>query len=154
MKTWKRALCDSLVTGSAASVATTATIALCGARELKNAIAPINAVSHILWGDNAAQQDSTSVKYTLSGLALNAAACFSWTIIYEKLCGESAEENPSAALAGGALVSLLAYVVDYHVVPKRLTPGLEKRLSCKSLIAIYAVLALSMSIVSMARKDS
>jgi hypothetical protein len=40
----------------------------------------------------------------------------------------------------------VAYVVDYHVVPKRLTPGIESRLSCRSLLLVYVVLALSLGL--------
>ena len=47
----------------------------------------------------------------------------------------------TAQLAKGAFVSALAYVTDYYVVPKRLTPGFEKRLSGSALAVIYASLA-------------
>jgi hypothetical protein len=41
-------------------------------------------------------------------------------------------------------VAAAAYVTDYHVVPKRLTPGWELRISPRSLLATYAVLALAL----------
>jgi hypothetical protein len=34
-----------------------------------------------------------------------------------------------------------AYLTDYYLVPKRFTPGFEKRLSGKSLAAIFVALA-------------
>jgi hypothetical protein len=52
---------------------------------------------------------------------------------------------------GGAGVSALAYVTDYHVVPKRLTPGWEERVSNRSLALIYAVLALSFPVRGLLR---
>jgi hypothetical protein len=37
-----------------------------------------------------------------------------------------------------------AYVVDYHLVPKRLTPGFEERLSPGALALVYAALGVSL----------
>jgi hypothetical protein len=42
------------------------------------------------------------------------------------------------------VVSAGAYLTDYYLVPKRFTPGWEKRLSGKSLAAIYGMLALGL----------
>jgi hypothetical protein len=58
-------------------------------------------------------------------------------------------------LTGGTIIAAIAYIVDYHVVPRRLTPGFEMRLSNRSLLAIYGTLALSLGLGSlMKRKDS
>jgi hypothetical protein len=46
-----------------------------------------------------------------------------------------------SAIGAGVAVAAAAYVVDYYVVPKRLTPGFEKRLSGRSLFWIYSALA-------------
>jgi len=155
MKSWKSALRDGMVSGSAASLATTLAVGVCGLREIGNAVAPINAVSHIAWGESAAQADEFSAKHTLAGLAINAAACYSWAVLYEEFFGEPADGGDmKIAMLGGAAVAGAAYVIDYHIVPKRLTPGFEKRLGCKSLIAIYSVLALSLGLSSLARKKS
>lgn len=50
------------------------------------------------------------------------------------------------SLIGGAAVSGLAYVTDYKLVPAWLTPGFEKRLSNRSLLGIYAALALGLAL--------
>ncbi len=42
-------------------------------------------------------------------------------------------------------VAAAAYLIDYHVIPKRLTPGFEKRLSGKSMCAIFAALAIGLA---------
>ena len=147
MRTWKEIAIDSLQTGAVASVATTVAIAALGKAEGTTAAAPINAISHILWGDEAATQDDLSATYTLTGLGLNTAAVGSWAALYELCFGGRRKEGVLAkALLGGAAISLLAYVVDYFVVPERLTPGFEKRLSGASLFAIYVVLALSLGL--------
>jgi hypothetical protein len=44
------------------------------------------------------------------------------------------------------VVSAAAYVTDYHVVPKRLTPGFELRVPRLALAGVYAALALGLSL--------
>jgi hypothetical protein len=154
MKTWKQALYDCYETGKVASAATAVAAAVCGAVENRNVIAPINAISHAIWGDEAATQDRISPQYTFGGLFLNTLAGIGWALLYEKLFGEAADDgNVGLSLLGGALVSATAYVTDYHIVPKRLTPGLEKRLSDRSLLAIYLVLALSLGLGALRREQ-
>jgi hypothetical protein len=58
----------------------------------------------------------------------------------------------SEALVEGTVVSGLAYVTDYYVVPDRLTPGFEKRLSNKSLTAIYCALAVGLAAGALRRR--
>jgi hypothetical protein len=128
------------VTGAVASAATTLAVAALGQAENGEAIAPVNAVSHIAWGDEAARQTGVTTKYTLTGLVLNAAAVTSWAVIYHTLFG-GRKITPVAAVTGAVATSALAYVTDYHVVPERLTPGFERRLSNRSLALTYGVLA-------------
>lgn len=142
MKPTKEIVLDALATGKLATLFSTTAIAACGQAELENAIAPINAVSHIVFGDEAAKQNDLSLKYTATGLLLNDAACTSWAALHEQLVGSAVEKGSvGAAFAGGALVSALAYLTDYYLVPKRMTPGMEKRLSNRSLLVVYAALA-------------
>jgi hypothetical protein len=73
-------------------------------------------------------------------------------LIYEKLVGA----NPApgkAALTGGA-VAALAYITDYKVVPKRLTPGYELALPPQALYGIFAVMGLSLALSTVVRERS
>ena len=141
----------TLQTTGPATAATTAAVAACGAIDDGNAVAPVNAVSHIAWGDEAAEQDDASLKYTATGATLNAAAIASWAAIYELGFGRAARRgNIKTAIAGGIATAALAYVTDYYIVPKRLTPGFEKRLSSPSMFAVYAALAASLPMASLA----
>ena len=129
------------------TAATTAAIAAAGALELRNAAAPLNAVSHILWGDIAARQNGTSAQYTALGTAINAAAMASWCVLHHAIFRPDRRRAGLApALARGSATAAAAYVVDYYVVPRRLTPGFEKRLSGRSMFAVYAALALGLVI--------
>jgi hypothetical protein len=76
-----------------------------------------------------------------------------WASFYEKFFGRAADRGDvGTALLGGGLVAAAAYVTDYHVVPKRLTPGWEARISQPSLFAAYAVLALSLPLRGLLRR--
>jgi hypothetical protein len=131
-------------------LATTAAVSLSGYLEDNNAAAPLNAVSHIPFGKEAFEQEDVSLKYTATGSALNAAAIASWATVYEATFGRAARRgNVAAGVLGGAAVAGLAYVVDYYVVPKRLTPGFEERLSGGSMLAVYAVLGATLPLASL-----
>lgn len=143
-------LTRTLQTAGPATAATTAAVAACGSAEEGNGVAPVNAVSHIVWGDEAAEQDDASLKYTAPGAVLNAAAVASWAGVYELGFGQRARRGDvKAALVGGVATAALAYVTDYYIVPRRLTPGFEKRLSSPSMFAVYATLAASLPLASL-----
>ena len=127
-----RALASGALAGSAAALVA----AWCGRREVGSGPAPLNATSHIVWGAEAAYHDGMSAKYTATGLALHYGAAFFWAAIYEML--------PGPAPLRAAATTGIAYITDYHLVPKRLTPGFELRLSKSSLATIYVALALGL----------
>jgi hypothetical protein len=140
-------LMSALKSGAIATSATTLALSALGALSRRDPAGPINAVSKMLFGDEEADKaEGFDAKHTLVGAALNSAAVTMWAGLHEALFGRFARKGPGQALASGALVSGLAYVVDYHVVPKRLTPGFEKKLSKGGMFTIYAVLAASFAL--------
>jgi hypothetical protein len=152
MKTWTEAVSDAALTGSLACVATAAGAALCGLRDSGSAVAPINATSHVVWGEAAAAVEDIDWPHTALGFAVNYGASAFWAALYEKLFGAAAERRDVGTAAGGALaVTALAYLTDYHVVPKRLTPGWEKRIRPASLALVYGALAVSLPLRGLLR---
>ncbi len=152
MQSATKVLNDSIATGAIATAATTAAASVCGRIEEGEPIAPLNAISHILYGDEAATHNEPSTKYTMPGILLNTAAITGWAAVHEIMfSGRRRPQTLAGALAAGAATSALAYVTDYYLVPKRFTPGFEKRLSNKSLAGIYATLALSLGVASWLR---
>jgi hypothetical protein len=141
----RRIVARAIASGSFAGLATTAAVALCGARQAGSAAAPINATSHVLWGDEAGNAGAVDVKHTVPGLLINAAAGVFWALVHELALGCSRNPNRATAAASGAAVAGLAYVVDYHLIPRRLTPGWELRLPRGSValgfVALGAALA-------------
>jgi hypothetical protein len=145
-------LTRALVSGSLAGLATTAAVAAAGAREAGNAAAPINATSHVLWGDDeAGAADAVDLKHTLPGLLINVGAGVFWASVYELLRSRLPRDDGYAALAGGAAVAGLAYVVDYHLIPRRLSPGWELRVSRGAVAVGFAVLGLALGLTGLAR---
>ncbi len=122
--------------------ATTAAVVACDIAENRATLGALNAISHIAWQDDALSQDDLSAKYTGLALGLNMTAHAGWALIYEFFFGQA---RGKTALVGGVLVAILAYVVDYKLVPPRFTPGFEHRVSCRSIVAIYAALALALA---------
>lgn len=148
MEDWMK---DTLATGALSSVATTAAVALMGKLEGGSAIAPINAISHMIRGDEAARTEEVDVVHTLTGLTINAAAIIAWAGLHELLMPRRNTPSVKRAVAGGSAIAVIAYLTDYHVVPKRFTPGFEKRLSHAALLGVYFVLALSLATGSLHR---
>ena len=133
--------------GRAQFVAASAALAVAAVGWLENgdAATPLNAVSHIAWGDESFERAELSVKYTGAGLALNQVSVASWALLHEWIFGRARDEGKwGISLAGGFLVSALAYLVDFKLVPEKLKPGFERKLSSGSLIAVYLLLALAL----------
>lgn len=125
-----------VLSGAFAGTAAAIAVSLAGRRETGSYPAPLNATSHIVWGDSAARHDELSAKYTGTGTLLHYGAALFWAALHEAL--------PGRAPARAAITALTAYVVDYHVVPRRLTPGFELRVSPGALAMVYGALALGL----------
>jgi hypothetical protein len=116
-----------------------------------SAVAPINATSHVVYGAEAGDVVALDWKHTMLGLAINAGASVFWATLYERLFGRAVVGR---SLLGGGVVAALAYFVDYHLMPKRLTPGWEERVSVRSLAMIFGAMALSLPVRSILKRLS
>ena len=151
-KGWGEALRSAVSSGAVSAVATAGSVSLAGARDTGSAVAPLNATSHVAWGDDAGDFEGVDTRHTLLGVLLNAGACVFWATFYERYFGRAADRSDIAtALLGGSVVAAAAYVTSQHIVPKRLSPGWEQRLSGRSLAASYAVLAISLTLRGLMR---
>lgn len=131
-----------LRTGLALATTTTTALLLLSQREHGSPWAALNAVAHIIDGDEKEQPTAFSPRESSLGLVVNATAMVVWGVLYE---GSLAVIHRPAGLLPGALAALAAYVIDYKIVPKRLAPGIETRLSPPSVLAAYAVLAATLA---------
>ena len=76
-----------------------------------------------------------------------------WAGVYAALAGRGRGRTMARSLIAGVATAGIAYVVDFYVVPKWLTPGFEKRLSNRSLLGIYAALAAGLMIGGASKRD-
>lgn len=154
MKTWRQAFWDSLVPGAIAGAATCAAVAMRGRHDSGNAIAPINASSHVAWGDEAGRVEQFTWRHTAPGVLINVGAAVWWAFVYQKLFGAEVDRRgvPAAILAGAA-TSGIAYVTDYKVLPRRLTPGWEMHVSKRSLGVSLGVMAIGLALGSILTRD-
>ncbi len=151
---WRQSLREGLVAGTAAAVLSSIVLALAGRRQNGSAAAPVNAASHWLWGDEALRADAATPRHTLVGLATQHGASVFWATAYALLHGHRREaKRLPEAIAGGIATSAAAYVIDYTITPRRLTPGYEHRLDGRGLFAVYAALAAGFALGALALRD-
>lgn len=151
MTSWRQALRRAVVSGSAASAASTAALAVCGRHEIGSAAAPTNAISHWLWGERALRHDGASLRHTLLGYGIHHLASIFWAALYEKYAAPAARSTPEV-LAAAAAVSAIACFVDYRMTPQRLTPGFERRLSREALLVVYAAVGVGLAAATLAER--
>lgn len=150
MRSWKPTLREGLVAGTFASVVSAAALVAFGRRQTGSAAAPVNAVSHWLWGDAALHADRPTLRHTLVGILIHQAASVFWGVLHARAWGERPQaKQPLAAAAGAAAATGIAYFVDYQLTPKRLTPGFEHRLDGPAMAGVYACFAVGLALGSM-----
>ena len=121
--------------------------------EHKSAMAPVTAISHIVYGDRAFEPGLPGAFPFFVGFALNLMAMIGWSLVAE--LGFHALPATLGVIAScllvATLVAVLAYFTDFHAVPKRFTPGFEHILSRQSLLTTYGLLAISFFLGGMMR---
>ncbi|MGH8664582.1 MAG: hypothetical protein ACREUX_09975 [Burkholderiales bacterium] len=64
----------------------------------------------------------------------------------------SLRQRARHAWLGGGANAAVAYLTDYHAVPRRLRPGMEAYLSRRALCGVYAALAAGFALVARRRR--
>jgi hypothetical protein len=150
MEPWKTALQRGLVGGAASSLLSTVALAALGKREAGSAYAPTNAVSHWIWGDQAARHDGPSTRYTLPGYLIHHGSATFWSVIVERLCGHLLDrKEPATTLGVATAASAVACFTDYQLTPQRLQPGYEQRLSRPALAVVYGAFGVGLALGAM-----
>ena len=133
-----KSLTRGFKTGLVLAAATNAVIMLASDKENGSPWAALNCVAHIVDGDDKEQPEDYAPRESRIGILVNGTAMSAWGVLYEgALLVTRTKSSPlTALLAVGA-----AWVIDYKIVPKRYTPGIEKRLSQRSVLLSYTVMA-------------
>lgn len=135
-----RIIANGLKTGIVLTAATTAVVMLASRKENGSVWAAVNSVAHIIDGDDVVQPAEFSPRESLLGVGINCAAMCAWGVLYEAGMEFSGAASGAATGMTGAAASFL---IDYKLVPKRFTPGIEKRLSPRSVMAAYFAIAVT-----------
>lgn len=133
---------SALVPGSVASVVSSIVITLFSVFDAKAWAAGTNATSQWVWGELAHMHDEPSVRYTLLGYVIHHGSSIFWACGYQLI--RSRTDAPVRSLLKAMAITLLAYVVDYHVVPTRLSPGFDRHISSAGMVAVYSAFALGL----------
>lgn len=136
----------SAISGTVASAVTAAVLGFLSKLEGASPLQPINASSHWLHGEAAGKAKDIDSKHTPVGLATHQAACMFWATLFEALRSVDPYAAPTKVARDAAAVATLAAVVDYGLVPRRLTPGWEKPLPIRSVAGGFAGLALGLAL--------
>ncbi|MBP2236399.1 hypothetical protein J2Z31_002913 [Sinorhizobium kostiense] len=136
---------SAVASGTIASLVTTAALALFAGLERRSVFQPTNATSHWLHGENAGRIRIADAKHTLLGYCTHHLSAIFWALPFEAWLAADRSREPTVVLRKAALTAAVAYLVDYHLVPKRLTPGWETVLSKRSIGMTYAALALGLA---------
>jgi hypothetical protein len=146
MENWKTAVQRGMVSGATASVLSTGALALFGKRETNSHYAPTNAISHWIWGDQAARHNAPSLRYTVPGYVIHHASATFWSVLFERFCGHLLDRRDTGkTIAAATAASAVACFVDYQLTPPRLKPGYEKRLSSPALAVVYGAFGLGLA---------
>ncbi|WP_209427775.1 hypothetical protein [Pararhodobacter sp. SW119] len=136
---------QTLLCGAGAGLASVAAIALLAKIEGRPVLGPVNASSHWLWGDDgvamAAKDGRADLAHTAIGGATNIGAGLFWGAIFGAL--RNPDHNaPGQLVRDGALLGAAAGVLDYGLLPRRLSPGWELALSGRSVVLAMAAMAM------------
>jgi hypothetical protein len=146
MTTWKEALREGAVSGSLASLVSTAYLVWAGHRH-GHAAAPLNAVSHWFYGERALREDDAEARFTVPGYLTHHGAAIFWAVLHAKAWGaKQGHKKPLPAVAGALAASGVACFVDYQLTPRRLTPGFEHRLARTELANVYLCFAAGLAL--------
>lgn len=139
-----------LKTGLVLAAATNAVIMFASDRENGVPWAAVNAIAHIVDGDEKEQPTEYSPRESGLGIAINGTAMAAWGVLYEgALLVTKTKSSPFTAL----LATAAAYVIDYKIVPKQFTPGIETRLSRQSVLLSYSAMALGFALSPLWKRE-
>jgi hypothetical protein len=132
------------VSGTVASVVSATALALLAKLENKGALQPLNATSHWLTGAESANRSNADVAHTIVGYATHHASLTLCALPFQAWLSMRPKRSPSELLGEATIMSGIAAVWDYGIMPRRFTPGWERVLSRPSMIAAYGALAVSL----------
>jgi hypothetical protein len=144
---WTAAGKHALVSGTLASVFSTALLAWLGNRRLGKPFAPTNATSHWLWGNEESFNAlEPSLRHTAVGYATHHASALMWALFFHRAIETERKPTPGVIVRDAAAMSAIAAFVDYVLTPKRLTPGFEAHLTRPQMVGVFGAIAAGLAV--------
>ncbi|MEN5207345.1 hypothetical protein ABE493_04345 [Stenotrophomonas terrae] len=143
-RTVKQLFVRALCSGSCASVVSSVLVSWFSYRRSNAAAAGTNATSQWIWPRQAHRRTGWSIRHTVTGYLIHHASSVFWATGYETLRRGRCSPQPVVTLAAATAVT--AYLVDYKVVPSRMTPGFERRLQPVDMFCIYAAFGMGLAL--------
>ncbi|MFN4098979.1 MAG: hypothetical protein ACK4GT_04305 [Pararhodobacter sp.] len=140
--------------GSVAALSVVTTLGILGRREGRSVLSPINATSHILHGDRAGEVDHADAAHTIPGALINHASAIFWALPYTWWLSRRNDRSVGEIALGAAATGAVAGLVDYGIVPRRLTPGWEHAVSPRTVAAGFGALALGLALGALMSRRS
>jgi hypothetical protein len=141
-----RIFSSALVSGSVASIVSAGALAVLAKSEGNAAARPLNATSHWWHGDGAGSVQEVDLAHTGVGYATHHASSVLWALMFEALRARDTRTDLASIARDAATVSAAATVIDYGVMPRRLTPGWELALPQRSVAVGLAALAAGLTL--------
>lgn len=143
----------AVYSGTGAALAALITVTLMSRREGHSAARPVNATSHVLWGEEDALREQIDAAHTLPGLLINVGSAFFWGAVFTFLRFPASKATVAGTIGRAFGTSLLAAVVDYGFVPKRLRPGWELALQVRSVVLAFAAMGAGLAAGDLAARQ-
>jgi len=138
----------ALYSGVGAAVASLAVIQFLAKLEGKAAVEPINATSHVIYGASHKPEPSLSFHETLPGGLINVGSAFFWGGVFARIA--PSRNSLRAIVARSSLTVAFAAVLDYGIVPRRLSPGWEHSLTPRSVAFSLATMGVGLALGALA----
>jgi hypothetical protein len=142
----------AVFSGATASLFSAVALSICSRIDEGSYAGGLNGPSQWLWGRAEAYTRETSARHTAVGYIVHHLTSMFWATLYERLFDEvGARKTALRRCAEAAVSTTAAYVVDYHLTPRRLRPGFKKHVRTPSMFIIYGAFALGLAAASIIR---
>ncbi|WP_292292403.1 hypothetical protein [Marivita sp.] len=132
--------------GTVASLCVFGALGVLGRREARSAVAPINATSHVLYGDRAGVVEDIDISHTGVGSVINHGASIFWALPFTWWLSQTRNRSASRIALAAATTATVAGAVDYGLVPRRLSPGWEHAVPPRSVAMTFGSLAVGLAL--------
>lgn len=142
---WIRFAKRTAVTGTVTSALSLVCLLLVSRQQTGSAAAALNGSSQIVHGDEALRARHASLRHTLPALAVHHLSSHWWAAVQEHPWLR--RRLPHAGVRA-LLVTASAAILDYGLLPRRLSPGYEGQLSGSGMLAVFAAIAAGLALGS------